>query len=200
MYSKIKDPGDPDSRTQAQREAFADFKRDIEHKATGVMLHSLLMPSRSGMTQNCGDKKRRVGYPGIPIISIDGEEACAICLTKAANANYPCAKCLVHQSNLDKIDKQYPLRASADMRAVYMESLTKSTATAANDLRKEYGIQGTEVNTIVLSRCTQTDVGRRISSGICAIPTHINLIHTTHCTLMTLENLATIFGRYFKRS
>ena len=142
---KIKDPGDPDSRTQSQKEAFADFKRDIQHKAIGVMLCSLCMPSKSGMTHRCGDHVRRVCYPGIPIKSLDGEEACAVCLTKAANANYPCAKCLVHQTDLDKIDKQFPLRTSASMHAVYMESLAKSTLAAANDFRKEYGIQGTEV-------------------------------------------------------
>ena len=75
----------------------------------------------------------------------DREEACEVCLTKSANANYPCVKCLVHQTDLDKIDKQFPLFTLANMHAVSMESLTKSTPTVANDFCKEHGIQGTEV-------------------------------------------------------
>ena len=72
-----------------------------------VMFKSLVTPARSGLTLNCGDLKTRILYPGIPIHSLDGQEACAACACRAALAKYLCPKCLVHHDDLDKIDQDF---------------------------------------------------------------------------------------------
>lgn len=151
------DPGDPDSRNAEQKEAFADFKRSVHHKVIGVMLQSLIKPAQSGLALECGDRKRRVCYPGIPITSLDGQEACSVCGTKAANADHPCAKCLVHKTELHKNDKQFPARTSANMEAIYVQSQGAETRGMAKALLRKYGLHGTSVSYIVAIRYYTTE-------------------------------------------
>ena len=104
-----------------------------------------MKPSRSGMSLRCGDQIQRVLYPGIPIEALDGEEACSACACRAALANHPCPRCLVHHNQLDLIDEQFIPRTTETMREVYRASQTASTKTAAGDILKEYGLHATEV-------------------------------------------------------
>jgi len=106
---------------------------------------SLVKPARSGLTMKCGDLKTRVLYPGVPIQALDGQEACAACACRAALANYPCPKCLVHRDDLDKIDQDFTPRTTEDMQQVYLESQLAATKTLSEEILKEYGLHATNV-------------------------------------------------------
>jgi Plavaka transposase len=142
---KIDDPGDPADRNSSRALDYANFKRNVYHKVAGVMFEPLEKPSRSGMSLRCGDQIQRVLYPGIPIEALDGEEACSACACRAALANHPCPRCLVHHNQLDLIDKQFIPRTTETMREVYRASQEASTRTAAGDILKDYGLHATEV-------------------------------------------------------
>jgi Plavaka transposase len=105
---QIADPGDPADRNSARTLEYANFKRNVYHKVVDVIFDPMKGASYNGMALYCGDKIKRVLYPGIPIEALDGEEACSACACRAALANYPCPRCLVHHNQLDMIDKKYP--------------------------------------------------------------------------------------------
>jgi hypothetical protein len=93
----------------------------------------------------CGDLRTRVLYPGVSIQALDGQEACAACACRAALANYPCPKCLVHHDDLDEIDRDFTPRTTEDMQQVYLESQSAATKTLAEEILKRYGIHATDV-------------------------------------------------------
>jgi hypothetical protein len=110
-----------------------------------VIFDPVKQPARAGMTLKCGDHICRVLYPGIPIQALDGEEACAACACRAALANYPCPRCLVHHNQLDMIDEQFTPRATDTMRQVYLDSQAAATKTMADDILKKHGLHATKV-------------------------------------------------------
>lgn len=110
-----------------------------------VMLQSLVRPARSGVTVNCGDGNTRILYPGISIQALDGQEACAACACRAALANYPCPKCLVHHDDLEEIDRNFAPRTTEDMQGVYLESQSAATKTLSEEILKQYGLHATDV-------------------------------------------------------
>ncbi|KAF8990789.1 hypothetical protein BDQ17DRAFT_1255446, partial [Cyathus striatus] len=57
-------------------------------------------------------------YPGILIVSQDGEEASYFCICRAATAHYPCPKCLVHWSQLDLVTESFELCTLENMCSV----------------------------------------------------------------------------------
>jgi hypothetical protein len=196
-FIQIDDPGDPDSRTQRQKLDFSNFKREVYHKVLEVVFIPLRSPSCSGMAITCGDNVTRVLYSGIPIETLDGEEATSAAACRAALANYPCPKCLVHHDDLHNIDQQYMPRTTKNMSQVYSDSQAASSRTAAEDILKEYGLHAVKVcmplYIYILSDSVITIIfSRRISSGASAIQIHMRLIHMTSYIRMTLVNGVTI--------
>ena len=110
-----------------------------------VIFEPIKQPARNGIAALCGDRIQRVLYPGIPIQALDGEEACAACGCRAALANYPCPRCLVHHNQLAEIDGQFTSRTTETMQQVYIDSQCATTKTMAEDILKKHGLHPTEV-------------------------------------------------------
>lgn len=149
----MKDHKDPDDRTQEEKIRFAKFKRDVYHEVLGVIFgDSLTQRSYNGECVPCGDGKIRVLYPGIPVLSLDGEEACICTCTKAAMADVPCSSCLVTQNELHDLspNRYFVPRTTQSMKAVYRNSLNHRFKKDANDLLQRYGLHQTEVCSIAL--------------------------------------------------
>ncbi|KAH9970785.1 hypothetical protein BGW80DRAFT_1438007 [Lactifluus volemus] len=91
-------------------------------------------------THLCNDGVIRILYPGVLIESQDGEEASYFCACRAATANYPCPKCLVHKSELHCITKSFEPRTSESMRSV-LERASQATSKAAKEkILQDHGL------------------------------------------------------------
>ena len=110
-----------------------------------VIFEPIKQPARTGIALFCADHIARILYPGIPIEALDGEEACAACACRAALANYPCPRCLVHHNQLAEIDKKFPPQTTQTMQQVYLNSQAAATKTAAEDILRNHGLHATEV-------------------------------------------------------
>ncbi|KAJ7253263.1 hypothetical protein C8J57DRAFT_1660481 [Mycena rebaudengoi] len=142
----VKDPGDPRTRTQAQKVAFAKFKRDVYHKVLGVIFCSLRQRSHSGEAVFCGDLILRVLFPGFLVLSLDGEEACIICNCRASLADFPCPRCLAHQSMLHVLlaHQAFEQRTSQSMQKVYQQALHAPTKVASEKILQTHGLHLSE--------------------------------------------------------
>jgi hypothetical protein len=134
------DPSDPNDRKASETVAFGLFKREVYHKVLAKIFKSLEIPSQEGEAVNCGDGIFRVFFPGIPIHSLDGEEAWATCAARGASADHPCPRCLVHKKELHILTKEYPLRTVKAMRKVYKESLAAHTKALTDEILKGAGL------------------------------------------------------------
>lgn len=110
-----------------------------------MIFGSLRHLAKDGDTFTCGDSVTRVLYTGIPITSIDGEEACSVSACRAALANFPCPRCLVHKDDLHKITKSFTLRTTETMKQVYDNALSATTNTAREKILQGAGLHLTEV-------------------------------------------------------
>lgn len=110
-----------------------------------MIFGSLVRPSHQGDIFHCGSGEKIIGYPGILIESLDGEEAACFCSVFAANANYPCPKCLAHKDELDKIDKQFTLRTPENMRQVLSRARAAATFGEKARILQEHGLHDVEV-------------------------------------------------------
>jgi hypothetical protein len=115
------------------------------HKVFRIIFAPLLGPAKHGEALSCGDNIQRVCYPRIPVTSIDREEACSVSACRAALANFPCPRCLVHQNDLAKICKPFPLRTTETMRNVYADAMTAPTKTENERILQSAGLHATEV-------------------------------------------------------
>ena len=115
---QIEDPSDPSSRSAAEKDEFAHFKREVYQKVLRKVFRSLKPWSQNGEAHRCADGVNRVLYPGILIESQDAEEAAYFCGCCAASANHPCPKCLVAQSDLHNILGTFELRTPHSMCVV----------------------------------------------------------------------------------
>ncbi|KAF8514399.1 hypothetical protein JB92DRAFT_3115676 [Gautieria morchelliformis] len=106
-------PGDPDDRTQKEKE---------------------------GEAVKCGDEIHRVFFPGIAIQSLDMEEAACACGMRAASADYPCTRCLVHKHQLQLVTKSFTLRTTKTMQSVYKQAINAHTKAASEDILKKNGL------------------------------------------------------------
>jgi hypothetical protein len=143
---QIEDPSDPSSRSAAEKEEFAHFKREVYQKVLKTVFRSLKRPSQNGETHHCADGIDRVLYPGILIESQDAEEAAYFCGCRAASANHPCPKCLVAQTDLHKISGNFELRTPQSMRAVLTQASKAKTKGAKEKILKDNGMHNIEVS------------------------------------------------------
>jgi hypothetical protein len=119
------------------------------------MFASLQRPARSGETVTCGDSLTRVLYPAIPYKSLDGEEACAVSACRAALANYPCPRCLIHKCDLHKITKVFPVRTVSSMQQVFEKASNAFTKTERERILQGVGLHFTKVCT---GHCTSKQI------------------------------------------
>ena len=102
-------------------------------------------PSIHGETVQCGDEAIRNMYPGIYIESLDGEEAAIFCCCRAALANHPCPRCLVHKSQLHEITQSFEPRTPENMQDVLRRAASASSKTAMESILKQYGLHNIQV-------------------------------------------------------
>ncbi|KAF8798517.1 hypothetical protein BYT27DRAFT_7122716 [Phlegmacium glaucopus] len=141
---QIEDPSDPTSRSAAEKEEFAHFKREVYQKVLKKVFQSLKQRSQNGEAHRCADGVNRVLYPGILIESQDAEEAAYFCGCRATSANHPCPKCLVAQTDLHKILGDFELRTPQSMRAVLTRASKAKTKTAKEKVLKDNGMHNIE--------------------------------------------------------
>jgi Plavaka transposase len=123
---------------------------EVYQKVLGVIFSSLKSRSWSGEPIRCPDNLVRVFHPGILIESLDGKEAAYFNACRAALANFPCPKCLVHKSDLHRITGNFTLRTTQTMKAVVVKALKTGTKTHRENLLKSYGLHGIQVRPRVL--------------------------------------------------
>ncbi|KAJ6550186.1 hypothetical protein B0H19DRAFT_1298710 [Mycena capillaripes] len=138
------DPADPSDRNAAQTLAWAQFKREVMHKVFKIIFAPLLGPAKHGESLTCGDDIQRVCYPGVPITSIDGEEACSVSACRAALASFPCPRCLVHHNDLNKICRTFPLRTTETMKQFYEDAIAAPTKAESERILQSVGLHATE--------------------------------------------------------
>ena len=124
---------------------FAQFKREVYQKILGRIFRTLKRRSRYGEAHCCADGVYRILYPGILIESQDGEEASYFCACRAALANYPCPKCLVHKDELHHVSKEFSVRTSESMRAVIQEASVAPTKAKKEKKLQDHGLHDIEV-------------------------------------------------------
>ena len=88
----------------------------------------------------------RILYPGILIESQDGEEASYFCACRAATANHPCPKCLVHKSQLHRITKSFEPWTSESMRLVLQRASQATSKTAKEKILQDHGLHDIKVS------------------------------------------------------
>lgn len=145
-WIQIEDPSDPTSRSAAEKEEFARFKREVYQKVLKKVFRSLKQRSQNGEAHHCADGVNRVLYPGILIESQDAEEAAYFCGCRAALANHPCPKCLVVRSDLHKILGDFELRTPQSMQAVLVRASKEKSKTAKEKILKDNGMHDIEVS------------------------------------------------------
>ncbi|KAJ6453504.1 hypothetical protein C8R45DRAFT_1192699 [Mycena sanguinolenta] len=136
------DPSDPSSRNAPKTEEFAQYKMEVYQKVLAAVFSSLKSRSWSGEPIRCPDGVVRIFHPGILIDSLDGKEAAYFCACRAAKANFPCPKSLVHKSCLHNITRTFKLRTTPSMKAVVVKAMKSKTNTKKADILKGYGLHG----------------------------------------------------------
>ena len=143
--NQIEDPAHPSDRGAAETLEFAHFKREVYQKILSRIFASLQSRSQCGETHSCNDGISRILYPGVLIESQDGEEASYFCACRAATANFPCPKCLVHKSNLSNITKTFEARTSASMQFVLELASKATTKTSKEKILQDHGLHDIKV-------------------------------------------------------
>jgi len=115
------------------------FKQEVYHKVLKKIFKSLEICSQQGEAVKCGDGVHCVLFPGIPIQSVDGEEACSTCGTWGASADHPCPHCLVHKDQLHEVINSSPIRTVKTMCNAYKKALAAPTKTAAEAILRDHG-------------------------------------------------------------
>ncbi|KZV95472.1 hypothetical protein EXIGLDRAFT_820424 [Exidia glandulosa HHB12029] len=135
----VEHPDGPDADATPDS-AFGLFKMRVYQKIYAVVFDSLRVHSRIGCAITCGDIVPRVLWPGVLIVSLDGEESFYFCATKAAGANIPCSCCLCRKEDLARLTLVSKPRTTLDMRAVYMHAQTLPSKTAREAYLTTFGL------------------------------------------------------------
>ena len=142
---QIIDTSDPSSRSSAETEGFAHFKRDIYQKVLKIVFQSLRHRSHDGEAHRCAGGISQILYPGILIESQDAEEAAYFCGCRAARATHPCPKCLVLHSELHEIFGNFELRTPSNMRAALRRVASAETKAERQRILVKYGLHDVPV-------------------------------------------------------
>ncbi|KAJ7221503.1 hypothetical protein GGX14DRAFT_669953 [Mycena pura] len=134
------DESDPTSRTASEKLEFAQFKKEIYQKILRIVFSCLNERSWNGEPINCPDSIIRVMHPCILICSLDGKEAAYFNACRAALANCPCPKCLVHKQDLHRITEAFDIRTVESMQAALRKARQRTTKTHREKILQSYGI------------------------------------------------------------
>ncbi|KAJ7743894.1 hypothetical protein B0H14DRAFT_3607170 [Mycena olivaceomarginata] len=162
---QVRDRKDPADRSQAEKIRFAKLKRDVYHRVLRIVFVETLQQCASG---------GKVLFPRLPILSLDGEEACTGAATRASLADFPCPRCLVHHGQLhDFFSKnlEFPLRTTTTMKAIYEQAKRERF----KGMLKIY-FSGMDF------------IQPRMPSGPCVVPIHMTPSRTIPCMLTTVVN------------
>lgn len=121
---------------------------DVYQKILAVIFSSLKSRSWNGEPIRCPDNLVRVFHPGIVICSLDGKEATYFNACRAALANFPCPKCLVHKSDLHRITSNFQLRTTPTMKAVVLKASKTKTKTDKEAILKNSGLHDVRVRMV----------------------------------------------------
>ncbi|KAJ7430758.1 hypothetical protein B0H11DRAFT_2390246, partial [Mycena galericulata] len=145
---QVRDRKDPDDRSQAAKIQFAKFKRDVYHRVLRIIfVETLQQHASGGHCVTCGDAVRRVLFPRLPVLSLDGEEACTWTATRGALADFPCPRCLARHDQLHDFfsaNLEFPLRTTATMKEIYDQAKNERFKVHAEDLLQRHGLHLTE--------------------------------------------------------
>ncbi|KAJ7031237.1 hypothetical protein C8F04DRAFT_1211531 [Mycena alexandri] len=141
MYG-FPDFGDPSNRSPAENLEYAKFKMKVYQRILRVIFSSLKDRSWSGETLECWDKLVRVFHPDIAICSLDGKEAAYFNACRAALANHPCPKCLVHKCDLHRLMETFKLCTPVTMKAAVRRATKAPTKTEREAILKKNGLHG----------------------------------------------------------
>ncbi|KAJ7934178.1 hypothetical protein B0H13DRAFT_2494823 [Mycena leptocephala] len=95
----------------------------------------------------CGDAVQRVLFPRLPVLTLDGEEACTCAATRGALADFPCPRCLARHDQLHDFfstNLEFPLRTTVTMKDVYDRARNERFKWNAEDLLQRHGLHLTE--------------------------------------------------------
>lgn len=144
--AQVIDQADPSDRNTKETLEWAHFKREVYHKVGETIFNSLVHRSHIGDTLRCGDNVVRVLHPGVLIESLDHEEATILACVRAANANFPCIKCLVPKSELHTIDGHFAPRTVTAMQDVLKRASNAKTDADREKILKDVGLHAVPVS------------------------------------------------------
>ena len=179
---QVVDHSDPSSRSSAETEEFAHFKRDIYQKVLGIVFKSVKRRSHNGDTHRCADNINRILYPDILIVSQDAEEGAYFCGCRAAGATHPCPKCLISHSELHDIFGKFKLRTSNNMQAALKQVSTATTKSEKQRILVKHGLHDISVCTITGCMCL-AHINCSTSYGTSGFPIHIKRFRMIPYTL-----------------
>jgi hypothetical protein len=147
---QLNEPGENyNSKNQRDWEEWARFVSENYQHILGDMLRSIRDMAKVGVSWVCGDTIMRIFFPGILIESLDYEEAVHFLCCRAASANYPCPRCLVHKSRQHELSRSFTARTSSTMKAVLRQAHSQPTAKAKEDILRNHGLHDTEVDLLL---------------------------------------------------
>ncbi|KAJ7274786.1 hypothetical protein C8J57DRAFT_1592115, partial [Mycena rebaudengoi] len=145
---QVRDRKDPADRSQAEKIRFAKFKRDVYHRVLRIVfVETLHQHAANGTCVPCADTVQRVLFPRLPVLSLDGEEACTCAATRGALADFPCPRCLARHDQLHDFfstNLEFPLRTTTTMKAVYEQAKSERFKGDAEDFLQRHGLHLTE--------------------------------------------------------
>ncbi|KAJ7858830.1 hypothetical protein B0H14DRAFT_3085032 [Mycena olivaceomarginata] len=140
-------PADPSVRKTAKTLAFTKFKMQVYQHTflfVKVVFPSLKAHSWNDEPLECWDGLIRVFHPS-SFLSMGKNRASTpsyFNACRAALANYPCPKCLMHHSELHCITKKFKVRTTATMKAVVDKASNALTKTEAEAILKNNVLHG----------------------------------------------------------
>ncbi|KAK6997280.1 hypothetical protein R3P38DRAFT_2563738, partial [Favolaschia claudopus] len=78
---------------------------------------------------------------GILVDSLDGKEAADFNACRAALANHPCPKCLIHKTDLHRISGNFELRTTPAMKAIVKKALKAKTHAKKEAILMDAGLR-----------------------------------------------------------
>lgn len=149
MSFEVRDRKDPDDRSHSEKIRFAKFKRDVYHRVLRIIfVETLQQHATGGKCVPCGDAVQRVLFPRLPVLTLDGEEACTCAATRGALADFPCPRCLARHDQLHDFfstNLEFPLGTTVTMKDVYDRARNVRFKWNAEDLLQRHGLHLTEV-------------------------------------------------------
>lgn len=177
---------------------FAQFKRGIYQRVLRRVFATIGQRSRQGEAHLCSDDVIRILQPGILISSLDGEESSNFCACRAANAIYPCPKCLVHKSELHRVTKSFDIRTSETMSSVIELASQETTKSGKEKILQGYGLHEIKVGQFDKRLFTGTEYFSTFY-GTSGSRILTQQHHTTLYIQMISGNGGNTYGNYFFR-